>query len=338
MTNKQALINLCIDTVNRPSAVEHFSNGKDANSVIREKFNELLGGYTDLSKAMRKNGIEVYEILEEVIPETYLKGVEENKFFMQFAEIRNIARGDSSEFFLEDDADLIVSEHSGTHWNISRQKMEGGTSFTVRTKAFALAVYTDFELFMTGRIDFPKLVAKIGAAVQRKVEEEVAASFAAGVTQLPAVFNQAGTYSDARLIELYSHVRAATGTNPVVVGTQTALAQITAGLNVEWYSDGMKDELNDTGRIGRYKGMTLVQLPQVHKVNTFEFAYDDSQLLVLPTNTDRFIKVVFEGNDLVKESKDITDQNDHGIEFKYITRFGVRTIFSSVFGLFKLSN
>lgn len=337
MSNKQALVQLCVDHINNPERVAHFSKGKDVDTVIRAKFAEIIGTEHPTKKDLRRHQVAIYEILEEVIVETALKEVEENEFFMQFAETRNIARGDRNEFYIEDDAVLYVSEHSGTHWNISRQKLEGGTSFSVKTKAFAIAVYTDFELFMLGRVNFATLVAKVSDAIKRKVMEEVAASFAAGSAQLPAEFYQTGTYAESQLVKIYQHVQAATGTQPVIVGTQSALTQITAGLAVEWYSDGMKDTLNSTGRIGVYKGMTLVQLPQAHKANTFEFAYDDNQLLILPNAADKFVKIVFEGDDMIKEVSDNITNNDMSIEYKYITRFGTQTVFSSVFGLYKLA-
>ncbi|RKJ73014.1 hypothetical protein D7X33_20960, partial [Butyricicoccus sp. 1XD8-22] len=107
--------------------------------------------------------------------------------------------------------------------------------------------------------------------------------------------------------------------------------------SVNWISDDMKNEKNTTGRIGIYNGMTLVQLPVVHKANTFDFAYDDKQILVLPTTGDQFIKVVYEGDDYMKQTENERENNDMSFEYLYLTKFGVKTVFSSLFGIYTLA-
>ncbi|HLG28139.1 MAG TPA: hypothetical protein VI423_10170, partial [Paenisporosarcina sp.] len=144
------LVKTCVDYIKNPAQVQQFSKGKDVDTVIRGKFFEIMGTEKPTQKDLRRHEVAVFEILEEVLTETYLKGVEEDEFFLRFAEVRNLALGDSQEFFIEDDGVIIVSEHAGNHWRIDRQKLEGGASFTVNTKAYAAAVYGDFFLFLSG--------------------------------------------------------------------------------------------------------------------------------------------------------------------------------------------
>jgi hypothetical protein len=337
MVNKLELVATCVGVVNNPAHVQQFSNGKDVDSVIRGKFFEIMGTEKPTMKDIRRHKVEIFEIMEEVLTETYLKGVNEDEFFMRFADIRNIALGDSQEFFMEDDGVVIVSEHAGNHWGITRQKMEGGASFGVKTKSYSAGIYGDFFLFVTNRLSFGKLVNKVAKGIQDKIYSEVAASFASATATLPAAFQATGTYAEAELIELVSHVEAATGSEPVVVGTRIGLAKITAGLNTALYSDAMKNELANTGRVTNVNGMTLVQLPAVHKANSFDFAYDDNQLLVLPTNDDKFIKVVFQGEDMVRERTENTANQDMSFEYLFLTNFGVKSVFSSLFGIYKLA-
>lgn len=338
MTNKQELVKVCVDYIHNPQSVLNFSEGK-FDDALRTRFKEALGIEEFSNKTMRNTYTRelAFEILTEVITEGFLKGVEQDEFFMQFAEISNIARGDKNEFYLEDDAVLTVSQHSGNHWNIRRQKLESGTRFSVETQAYAVAVYADFDAFMAGRISFDKLVNKVAQALKLKVYEEVATTFASTSAQLPSQFVASGTFTENKLIDLYQHVQAASGSAPIIVGTAKALATITAGAKVDWISENMKNEKNTTGRIGIYNGMTLVQLPVVHKAGTFDFAYDDKQLLVLPTTTDKFIKVVYEGDDHMKLVNDEYTHNDRHIEYAYTTRFGVKTIFSSLFAIYSIS-
>lgn len=337
MEKKSNLIKLCVDSVMNPAQVQHFAKGADVDATIRKQFFELMGTEKPTMKDIRKNKVAIFEILEEVLTETYKKGINEDEFFMQFAEVRNIALGDAQEFYVEDDAVLVVSEHAGNHWDITRQKLEGGATFTVKTKAYAIGVYGDFFLFATGRLSFGKLIDKVAEAIKNKIYEEVAMSFTNVVAKLPSQFKATGTYQEDKLQEIIAHVEAVTGAPAVVVGTRQALAKVTAGVNVTYYSDAMKNELAQTGRIAHVNGMTLVQLPTVHKANTFEFAYDDKQLLVLPLVDDKFIKIVFEGEDMMKEVNDETVNMDMSFDYRFITRFGVHSIFSTLFGVYTLS-
>lgn len=338
MTSKHELVKVCVDYVRNPEQVMNFSEGKDFDAQLREKFFAVLEVDKVNRKTMRntQNRELVFAIITEVIAEGFLKGVEEDEFFMQFADIRNVENGDLNEFYLEDDAILTVSQHSGNHWNIRRQKLEGGTKFSVDTKAYSVGVYADFEAFMAGRVSFARLIGKVAQALKLKLYEEVAATFASTSSQLPAEFVATGTYDEVKLVDLYQHVQAASG-NAIVVGTAKGLQSIIKGADVNWISEGMKAERNTSGRIGIYNGMTLVQLPVVHKANTFEFAYDDKQILVLPTAGDQFIKVVYEGDDYMKQTENEQENNDMSFEYLYLTKFGVKTVFSSLFGIYTLA-
>jgi hypothetical protein len=286
-------------------------------------------------KDIRKHKVAIFEIIEEVLTETYLNGVNADEFFMQFADIKNLDRGDTNEFYVEDDAVLTVSEHSGNHWRINRQKLEGGIVFPVKVKSYAIAVYGDFFLFVTGRLSFGVLVAKAAQAVQNKIYEEVAASFASTSAQLPAAFKKTGVYAEDVLQDIYSHVEAANG-SAIVVGTRKALAKVAAGANAALFTESMKNELNTKGHVALINGMTIVQLPAVHKANSFDFAYDDNQLLVLPANGTQPVKLVFEGVDEMRETTDNTKNADMSFDYSFIVRFGCATVFDGLFGVYNL--
>lgn len=334
----KALVQLCVDHINAPSKVQVFNEkGYDVDSRIRKGFLDIMGTETPTMKDVRRNKIAIFEVLEEVLTETYIRGVEEDEFFMQFAEFRNLALGDEQSFYLEDDSILTVSEHAGNHWTMTRQKLEGGTDFVVKTKAYAVAVYGDFFLFATGRLSFSKLVEKVAQAVQKRIYQEVAGAFADAVTKLPSQFTAQGSYDEEKLQEIVAHVEAHSGAKAIVIGTAKGLRQVQKGVAVQYYSDSMKNELAQSGRISHVNGLTLVQLPNVHKANSFDFAYDDNQLLIVPLNDDKFIKVVFEGEDFMKEVTDEKTNNDMSSEYKFMTHFGVRSVFNRLIGTYTLS-
>lgn len=309
------------------------SQGNDPDQKIRQAFFDLMGTETPTKKDIRRHEVEIFEILEEVLIETYLDGVNQDEFFMRFAEVRNLAKGDSQEFFVEDDAVVIVSEHAGSHWNIRRQKMEGGTPFSVETKPHAAAVYGDFFLFVTGRLSFSRLIQKVAEGIQNKIYQEVAASFASASTHLPTQLKKTGTVVLDDLLDLYSTVEGATG-SAIVLGTRKALAKVTALGNATLLTEQQKGDIAKKGIVSEMNGMILVQLPSVLKANSFDFAYDDDQLLVLSGNDDKFIKLVFEGDDMMKQVQDNTTNTDMSFEYKFITEFGTKVVLSTVFGIY----
>lgn len=330
------LVKLCVDTA-RNRVQNYGKTTEQASDVIRKAFFEIMGTETPNFKDVRRHKVEVFEILEEVLATTVINGVNDDEFFMQFADVRNVALGDSIEFYVPDNSLLVASELAGNHWNMTRQKLDAGASFTVKTKAFGLAVYADFLAFLAGRVDFPVLVSKVARAMQDKIYQETAASFASASAYLPSEFKATGTYSEDALIEIASHVEAASGSAPMVVGTRKGLAKVTAGLDAAYLSEKSKEQLNNTGRVTVYNGMTLVQLPTVHKANSFEFAYNDNQLLILPSGDNKPVKLVYEGDSLVKEVSDGTDNMDMSLEYKFITRFGTNVVFNNLYGVYNLS-
>lgn len=333
--NKE-LVKLCVDTVKNPSMVQNYSKGIDVSQAIRNEFFELMGTEKPTYKDLRKHSVAVFEIIEEILDQTIINGVNEDDFFMQFAETRNLALGDQNEFYVPDNTLLVASKLSGNHWDITRQKLDVGQSFTVKTEAFGVGVYTHFFQFLTGRVDFAGLVAKVERAIKDKIAQEVAASFAGGAGYLPTEFKATGSYDEGKLMDIIGHVEASSGTTPVVVGTRKALAKITAGGNAALYSEQMKNELNQTGRVSTYNGINMVQIPNVHKANTFEFAYDDSRLLVLPSTDVKPVKLVFEGDSMVKEVSDGLANQDMSMEYKFITRFGTALVFNTLYGQYTI--
>jgi hypothetical protein len=84
-------------------------------------------------------------------------------------------------------------------------------------------------------------------------------------------------------------------------------------------------------------GIPLLQIPNYHKPNTFDFAISDSRLMILPTADVKPIKIVYEGDSLVKEVSDGTDNMDMSLEYKFITRFGVNVVFNTLYGMYEIA-
>ena len=116
---------------------------KEANAKIVEKFRAALGiEPTDkpqhVRRAIRANQQLVFTIIEEVIEEMIITGWMSNPFFMDYVETKNLALGDTNDFYVGDDSILSVSKISGNHHNMIRQRLGAGRHFAVTTEWFGL--------------------------------------------------------------------------------------------------------------------------------------------------------------------------------------------------------
>ena len=99
---------------------------KVTNAMANDKINrvcfDILGldpeqKYTkrDIHRAMKKHGMELFEIIEEVIDFKVATGFKDNEFFNAFVDMKNLAEGDKNEFWTEKDVILSVAQVSGDH-------------------------------------------------------------------------------------------------------------------------------------------------------------------------------------------------------------------------------
>lgn len=343
------LVEVAVDTIKNPHRLEHFSKetGVDTETRLLQEVRNLIDFNptnlqgralnTAFDKAIRKNQAELFAFLEEVLDRTFLKGIDENEFFMQFAEVRNLSLGDSVRFYLEDDGIVTVSEVSNGNWDIRRQKFEGGESFTVETKTYGAAMYDDFFAFAMGRITFPVFVRKVAEGFQKHLNSLVAGAFGKAVEELPDELSTEGAFDLTKLQEIVGRVEAMAG-SAVVIGTRAGLSRITQGADAHLLTPEQIMQRQKNGGVSYFEGMTLVQLPQVLRDNTFDFAYDDKELLIVPASeTSRPIKVVVEGSGMVREATVPQINQDQTHEYTYTTSYGVNVVIDSAFGHYKIT-
>ena len=139
---------LMLDTANA-----NFEEGitvKEANKKIVEKFMSVIGcneysTKAEIRKAIKRNQQVLFDLIEEVVPNLLQTGWQENPFFNEFVETKHIDIGDKNVFYTEDETLLTVSKVSGNHWDIDRQRLGKGASFSVETSWYGIAVYSEYE-------------------------------------------------------------------------------------------------------------------------------------------------------------------------------------------------
>ena len=97
-TNYMAFNKLLVDTYN-DKLIDLTKD--EANAKIVEIFRKTIGcdetsSTAEIRKAIRRNQVQIYEILEEVIPDLLISGWNDNPFFREYVDVRNLALGDKN--------------------------------------------------------------------------------------------------------------------------------------------------------------------------------------------------------------------------------------------------
>lgn len=324
------LVKLCIDTAK--NSVEKFSQNQ-GNKAVREAFIEIVGTDKPDYKTFRRHKNDIFEIIETALDEVITSGWGNNDFFNQFVEYKNMNLGDKNEFDVPDESILTVSKTARGVLDLRRQRLDSGSTFSVTPSVYSVAIVEDLLRVISGRLDWSAFVAKVQQAYDLKLKDDIYSAIKGSIAYLPTAFKVTGSFTTANLQAIVDHTRAANGNAEIIItGTGAALSSVYGTPDITW-SDGMKDELNRTGKVAYWRGNPLIAIPQVHTINTFTFALDDTQLYVLPAKT-KPIKVVEEGSAIVVENADGTGTNDLSVSYTMIKEYGVATIFNKLYGMY----
>lgn len=327
------LVKLCYD-LSRGTVPQTYSTD-EANEVVRKAFQELLGTDKPDWRDYRRHKVQIFEIIEDTLVQSITDGWQNNPFFDRFAEVKNLALGDKNLFYAKDRTMLLVSKIAGSNWDLRKQRLDIGSEFSVPTEWYGVSVMEVFDRFMAGRIDWPELVAKVAEAFDYEIKSMAYESFIATQTYLPTNFKETGSFSKPNLRKICAHVEAASGVVPIIAGTKVALSNIIDNIDANWVSDTMRDAKNNTGLIPVWEGYSCLPIPQVHKKNSFDFKIADDILMVLPGDV-KCIKIVNEGIARVLDIGDSTVNMDMSLEYQFQMKFGVASVFPTLFGMYKI--
>lgn len=341
--NYVAFNKLMLDTYN--DTLDGIS-AKDANAKIVEIFRKALGcdensTKAEVRKAIRRNQIQIFEILEEVIPDVLVSGWQSNPFFMDYVDVRNLALGDKNDFYIDDDSVLTVMKVSGNHHDLMRQRYGAGKNFSLTTEWYGVKIYAEFERMVTNVDKFTTFIGKISEAFDRYIYQALYESLMATGATLGAQWYKSSAINDATaetLRTLCMDVSMATNKEVVIMGTRTALASVTALTNVDWASSEMKNEKYTTGRLGYWEGIRLVELPQMFAKNdTTNYIIDNTKLFIMPVNAEnKFLKLIYEGDNQVYQVQDAGTNMDMTYTYEYQTKLGIGVVTNMKWGMWNI--
>lgn len=292
--------------------VENYS-AKEANDKIVEVFRNVIGcdehsTKAEIRRGIRKNQAVLFDIIEETIDDALVSGWEQNPFFREYVDVRNLALGDANEFYVPDNSVLSVMKVSGNHHDIVRQRLGAGKVFSIETSWYAVKVYAEFERLLTGVEDFATLVGKITEAFDRYVNQALyEALIGIGSTLGAQWYKSSALNANTKevLRTLCMDVGMASDSEVVIMGTRAALASVFDLTNVEWASGNMKDEKYKTGMLGYFEGIRLVEIKNGFKLNdTTQYLVANDVLFIMPVGIEPMLKLVYEGDTRMYQVQD----------------------------------
>lgn len=304
-------------------------SAQEAEETLRKALIDLCGGVTFGFKDLRRNKVEVFEIIEETLAVLVNEDLEDQ--FSEFAEIRNLALGDTNVFTVEDNKLFAVARIADGNMNIRRQRLESGT-FTVTTDMYAVKIYEEFNRFLAGRTNWANMVNKVARSWTNKLRTDIYEALYDSYTDLDATYGVSGVFNEGKLIELCQHVEAGTGYEVEIMGTVSALSKVTPSI----VSDVQKGQRNELGYYGIFNGYPLRPIKQAHRAGTDTFAINDSFLIVTPVVPDKMVKVVNEGEAYVFENSGGTNA-DMSMEYFFGQKVGIAVVPASKYGIYRIT-
>ena len=325
----------------------------EANDKIHQFSLEVLGitntsDKKEVRRALRDNGREFFDIIEDVIDEVITTGWGNEPWFEYLIEYKNIAYGDEQDFKVDSPSVLVISKQGESHHDHILQRILPGQPVSIPTARYGAKVGADINKYIAGQEDWSALVEAISTAFVKKVQELASAQITTLKSQLPSNVKGTGTLNGtnkAAFDKIIQKTSAANdGAEVVIMGTKIALKNITAIADVNWAAKDQRDYMMNTGTIGVYEGVRLVEIPQRYSDKTLADAkamVSDTELLIVPVGYDaKPIKFVDEGDTEITSVEEKGESNgrwDDIMSYEVQRRMGAGVVVGRLIGNWTLS-
>ena len=284
--------------------VAYSFNGKDysyeaLNTTLRQELNEIAGDY----RSFRKNSADVYSLIERVVDDVLPKKVQEN--YQMFAEVQSVPQGDKVLFRRKLSARARAKQfvtRVGLAGVYEVCKLGGEESFEVPTSAIGTAVQIPLEEFLDGRVDWAEMLDIVMEGMDELIYHEIGAALRASIDQLPV--NNVVVSNDFDEVEFDRLLYIADAYGPSTIYCTMEFAAKMIPHDTWRYTEQMKSELWQNGRLSSYKGRSVVIMPNgLEDETNSRKTVDSSWCWILPGGGAKPVKVVFEGDTLSREEQ-----------------------------------
>lgn len=270
----------------------------------------------------------IFRLLERTLETVMPKNVLDT--YGMFADVQTVAQGDTVIFHKK-----IGEKRAKTF--ITRVALAGryevfelaDERFEIKTTAYGGAARIAIEEFLDGRVRWADYLDIVNEGMTEAVYKEIAKALIAAIDRFPATnkVSSAG-FDEAEFDRLIATI--SVYGSPVIYATMEAAMTLIP--SNQWISDNMRDDRWNRGYFAKYKGVPVVILPQSFDDETNEVkTIDPAYIYIFPTNGQKPVNIVFEGQTLVKEF----ENRDWSTELQTYQKFGVGIMTTNNLAVFK---
>ena len=297
----------------------------DVNDALREELKAICGTY-DL---FRRNKLDLFEIMQETMDEVVPAQV--MQVVSQFAEVKQYAHNQKPSFKIK--KGKIRARKFATRATASGVyetfRLDTDT-IDVNTFVIGDAAYIDFERFLSGDEDWADYMEALMDGILHRIYKEIYDELINGAALLGNMNKKetVGSFATADLDGLLKIVKAYG--DPVIVATSDYISEMGGEvLKQTWVADADKEDNRNYGRILKYKGAPVIELPVSYEdeTNTTE-VFGGKFAFVLPSSGYKVMMVAFEGNTIVKE----WENRDNSMELQAYKKMGTAIVTGNNWG------
>ena len=299
---------------------------KDVNDALRAELKELCGTY-DL---YRRNKLDLFEIMQETMDEVVPAQV--MQIISSFAEVKNYAHGQKPTFKIKK-GKLRARKFAtrATASGVYETFRLDTDTVDVNTFVIGDGAYIDFERFLSGDEDWADYMEALMDGMLHRIYKEIYNELMNGAALLGKMNKKdtVGAFSTADLDALLKIIKAYG--DPVIVATSDYINDMgDAVVESTGATDADKEEIRNYGRILKYKGAPVIELPVSYEdeTNTTE-VFGGKFAFVLPSSGYKILMVAFEGNTIV----DDWTNRDRSMEIQAYKKMGTAIVTGNNWGL-----
>lgn len=297
---------------------------EEANDALRKAFFEEIGVESiDNIYDYRANKYKIFKVLSEKLTPVINERIED--IMGQFADVRTVGWGETIEFEVPNPELFKVSRTAMGTANLVRQRIDNGR-LKMTTDNFSIKIYDELYRFLSGKVDWAGMLDKVAKSYEQKIANRVNELLFGSYNNLENDFKYSGSFNEDELLEILARIETLYG-SAILVGSKAALSKV----KPEYVGDADKSARNKQGYIAEFMGYRCVELKNAFKTGTHDFVLDPNQLLILPSNEDKFVKIVLEGDAIINDFEN--SQGDQSIEHSFIQRVGIAMSLTDKYGI-----
>jgi hypothetical protein len=304
-----------------PSTSYSFGGEKLSAEALNKTYIKELNELGKTPQLFRENANLIYTLMEVGLTEVLPVKVLQN--YGQFADVKTYAQGTKPVFKVN------ISEASkkrakqfitkvGLAGRYETFKLDGYT-LEVPTSAYGGAARVEWEELLDNRFTMNDYYSLVLEGLDETIYREIAKSLQETVKNIKPVNTTSQTGFDEVEMDRLLATADAYGKSTIYCTFEFAATMLP---DVAWASDSMKQTVWTNGYFSSYKGHNVIILPQSFEDETnAKKVIDPSIAYIIPTGSEKPVKVAFEGSAQVKSF----DNRDWSTEIQTYQKVGVAT-------------